>query len=197
MATTNGAHDVKFYFDPVCPWAWRTSLWIREAAKVRSIRIEWRLFALDTANRAAGNPPREVHQQSLVPFRVMVQARRQHGPEVLDRLYLGFGRARHERKETINEVQVMERVLEEAGLSPDLIAAALADPTTEEEWQREHAEVAARGAFGVPTLLIDDAAPLYGPVIGNVPEGEAAGELWDHVLWLSRQPQFYELKRPR
>ncbi len=197
MATTNGAHDVKFYFDPVCPWAWRTSLWIREAAKVRPIHIEWRLFALDTANRAAGNPPREVHQQSLIPFRVMVLARRQHGPEVLDRLYLGFGRARHERKETINVVQVMERVLEEAGLSKDLIAAALADPTTEQEWQREHAEVAARGAFGVPTLLIDGAAPLYGPVIGNVPEDDAAGELWDHVLWLSRQPQFYELKRPR
>ena len=120
MATTNGAHDVKFYFDPVCPWAWRTSLWIREAAKVRPIHIEWRLFALDTANRAAGNPPREVHQQSLIPFRVMVLARRQHGPEVLDRLYLGFGRARHERKETINEVQVMERVLEEISFSaPD------------------------------------------------------------------------------
>lgn len=194
---TNCAHDVKFYFDPVCPWAWRTSLWIREAAKVRPMDIEWRLFALDTANRAAGNPPRENHQQSLIPFRVMVQARREHGPEVLDKLYLGFGRARHDNQSKINQVDVMEQVLEEAGLDRGLVARALADATTEQEWQHEHAAMAERGAFGVPTLLIDDAAPLYGPVIGDVPEGDAAGELWDHVVWLSRQPKFFELKRPR
>ena len=68
---------------------------------------------------------------------------------------------------------------------------------TEAEVRKEHASIAGSGAFGVPTLVVDDAAPLFGPVIDAVPTGEAAGELWDHVTWLLRQPNFLELKRVR
>ena len=31
--------DVEFYFDVMCPWAYQTSLWIREAALQRDIRL--------------------------------------------------------------------------------------------------------------------------------------------------------------
>ena len=38
---------------------------------------------------------------------------------------------------------------------------------------------------------------IFGPVIKPVPEGEAAGELWDRFVWLIRQEGFFEVKRAR
>jgi hypothetical protein len=38
---------------------------------------------------------------------------------------------------------------------------------------------------------------MFGPVIDSVPQGEAAGELWDRLVWLMRQPSFFEVKRSR
>jgi hypothetical protein len=64
--------------------------------------------------------------------------------------------------------------------------------------EARYAQFVEQGAFGVPTLFIDDRPdPFYGPLIDVVPTGEAAGELWDHVSALIRLPYFYELKRNR
>lgn len=63
--------------------------------------------------------------------------------------------------------------------------------------QGQYAALERSGAIGVPTLVIGDAAPLYGPVIDAVPVGEDARGLWEDVLSLSQRPFFYELKRPR
>src|SRR2546428_302065 len=95
---TTQKQAVDFYFDPICPWAWRTSLWIREVAKVRPIDVEWKFLSLDLANRAAGNPPKEGHLRSWKPLRAMALARRQGGDAAGDRLYLAVGRARPERR---------------------------------------------------------------------------------------------------
>jgi 2-hydroxychromene-2-carboxylate isomerase len=131
---------------------------------------------------------------------VLALARRRHGEEAVDRLYAALARARFERDEELGDPAVCEAALEEAGLDRGLRAAALADPTTREEVEAEHgAIVASRGAFGVPTLVLDDGQgpELFGPVIDPVPEGEAAGQLWDRVAWLMRQPGFFEVKRSR
>jgi 2-hydroxychromene-2-carboxylate isomerase len=197
MANASGTQAVKLYFDPICPWAWRTSLWLREARQVRPLQLAWGFFSLAEVNRAAGNPPRERHQQSATPFRIMALARRQHGPDAVDRLYLAFGRAHHERQQNIGQPDVIAAVLAEAGFDRGLHDAALADASIVQELQDEHAALAARGAFGVPTLETDGAAPLHGPIIDRVPTGEAAGELWDHTAWLLAQPHVYEFKRAR
>ena len=47
------------------------------------------------------------------------------------------------------------------------------------------------------SLVIDGGAPIFGPVITQVPTGEEAGELWDHVRTLSTKDYFFELKRTR
>ncbi|HZS01053.1 MAG TPA: DsbA family protein, partial [Chloroflexota bacterium] len=165
--------------------------------QVRPLQVSWGFFSLAEVNRAAGNPPRERHQQSIVPFRIMALARRQHGPDAVDRLYLAFGRAHHDRKQNIGEPDAIAAVLDEAGFDRSLRDAARADASLAQELLDEHAALAARGAFGVPTLEIEGAAPLYGPIIDRVPTGEAAGELWDHTAWLLAQPHVYEFKRAR
>jgi 2-hydroxychromene-2-carboxylate isomerase len=197
MATNGSKREVQFYFDPICPWAWRTSLWIREVAQVRPIDVRWKFLSLDLVNRAAGNQPREGHLQSWKPMRAMALARRHGGDEAVDRLYLAVGRARHERELSLGDEAMIAAALEEAALDRAMLQAALDDPSTEQEIRDEYEAIASSGAFGVPTLVVDGAAPLFGPVIDAVPTGEAAGQLWDRVSWLVEQPNFLELKRVR
>jgi hypothetical protein len=47
--------------------------------------------------------------------------------------------------------------------------------------------------------VLDDTqkSAIFGPVIDEVSQGEAAGELWDRVKWLAQQEHFFELKRSR
>jgi 2-hydroxychromene-2-carboxylate isomerase len=197
MATSgNGRTTVDFYFDPICPWAWRTSLWIREVAKVRPIDVRWKFLSLEEINRPAGTL-KESHLQSRGPFRAMALARRLGGEEAVDRLYLALGKARHERKEDLSEASVVTAALQEAGLSPDLLEEAMGDPSTEEEYLAEHRAVVEQGGFGVATLVIGGCEPMFGPVIDDVPSGEEAGRLFDHVADLCKLPYFFELKRGR
>jgi 2-hydroxychromene-2-carboxylate isomerase len=187
---------VDFYLDPACPWAWRTSLWMREVARVRPVDVRWKCLSLEEINRARGTL-REAHQASRAPFRALVLARRTGGEPAIDRLYAALGAARHERRENLGEPTTVKAALVEAGLSGSLYDEALADPTTEREYLAEHTEVVERGGFGVPSLALDGGPPIFGPVIDPVPTGEAAGTLYDHVAALSRIPTFFELKRSR
>ena len=75
--------------------------------------------------------------------------------------------------------------------------------TTRATWDAvvaEHRSVVDEvGAFGVPTIRLDDGfgPAIFGPVISRVPGDDEAVELWRHVLWLTRSDNFWELKRQR
>lgn len=43
--------DINFYFDPVCPFAWMTSKWVRMVADQRSYHVRWKLISLRMLNR--------------------------------------------------------------------------------------------------------------------------------------------------
>ena len=53
------------------------------------------------------------------------------------------------------------------------------------------------GGFGVPTLVLDGTAVLFGPVVTPAPTGRAAGRLWDLVAGWAEFPHLYELRRPK
>jgi predicted DsbA family dithiol-disulfide isomerase len=186
---------VVFYLDPICPWTWRASLWLREVRQVRPVEIEWRFFSLDKNREGEW-----IEGRSGVALRTLALARRQGGPEAVDRLYLALGEARHERKEELRDPSVVDAAVAAAGLPPDLRAKAVADPSTREEIEAEHeAVVEQRKAFGVPVIVLDggEGPHVWGPVINAVPRGEDAVQFWDRVVWLVRRPDFFELKRPR
>jgi predicted DsbA family dithiol-disulfide isomerase len=190
--------DIDFYFDPVCPWAWRTSLWIREVAKVRPISVHWKFLSLELINSTRpGGQVKDSHLSARDPFRVMALARRQQGDDAVDRLYSAFGEARHERKENIGERDVILACLEQAGLDGGLLDHALADESTRQEIQREEEAIAEVAGFGVPTIVIDGFDPMFGPVINPVPSGEEAGLMWDHTEYFIRRQDFFELKREK
>jgi predicted DsbA family dithiol-disulfide isomerase len=190
--------DIDFYFDPVCPWAWRTSLWIREVAKVRPISVHWKFLSLELINSTRpGGQVKDSHLSARDPFRVMALARRQQGDDAVDRLYSAFGEARHERKENIGERDVILACLEQAGLDRGLLDRALADESTREEIQHEEEAIAEVAGFGVPTIVIEGFDPMFGPVINPVPSGEEAGLMWDHTEYFIRRQDFFELKREK
>ncbi len=193
--------NLKFYFDPVCPWAWRTSLWIREVQKVRPVQVEWDFFSLKVAN-SGKESLKDSHFMSEPGFRVMALIRRQYGAAeanaLIDRLYLELGQARHDRQEDIGELVVVETALKNVGLDTALLHQAMADDSTLEDVLRSHEEATERGSFGVPALLLPGGdKTTFGPVISTVPSGEEAGQMWDHVSWMMARPDFYELKRSR
>lgn len=193
MTTRNEVERLDFYFDPLCPWAWMTSLWIREVRKQIPLDVHWKFFSLAGVNER----PDVWHG----PLRIAALARRESGNDGTDRAYLALGRLFHEHEKSFEEIEDLaegaETFLTQAGLDASLARRALDDPTTLDDVLTEHRDAVERmKAFGVPWIVIDgDEMGFFGPVIGELPEGQQAVELWEHFCWLSRQPYVYELKR--
>ncbi|MBE3561431.1 MAG: DsbA family protein [Ktedonobacteraceae bacterium] len=190
--------SIQFHFDPLCPLAWRTALWIREARQVRPIDVRWRFFSLEMINRKEGVEPDYVGS-GWMALRTLALARRQRGNEGVERLYIALGNAQHGHKQSIREKEIVAACATEAGFGADFVDAVLADQKTIQEVIADHEEAVKRyHAFGVPTIAIEGSTVgFYGPIIHTVPAGEAAGELWDYTVWALRQPNLFELKRDR
>lgn len=195
----NAVQHVRFLFDPACPWAYRASLWIREAAEVRPLAVHWELFSLEFANRDKKESSylRILHRNRRA-LRLMARTRQVAGDEAVARLYGLIGEARHEHRRALNDEVMLAQAVERAGLAPDLLEETRIDPQLDAELEENYARAERQGAFGVPTLFLgEDGRPFYGPLLDSVPRGEEAGEVWDHVAGLVQLPYFYELKRNR
>jgi predicted DsbA family dithiol-disulfide isomerase len=194
-AATPARERVLFYLDPLCPWTWRTAVWMREVQQVRPVDVEWRFFSLDR-NRGE----EWADGRSGMALRTMAMARRVGGQEGLDRLYQALGLFERPRHPELRDPVVIDAAVAAAGLPADLRERALADASIVDEIAAEHDAAAERyKAFGVPVIVLDDGEGprMFGPVITAVPTGADAGEVWDHFVWFTRRPEFLELKRPR
>ena len=201
--------DLRFWFDPVCPFAWMTSKWVRSVAAQREYAVEWRPISLRLLNKHIDYdshfPPEYEagHTAGLRLLRVCTRARAEHGPEVLDALYLAMGQRvweqEHEDKDVASRVPALaEAALAQAGLPAEL-AGALEDTSWDEEIQTSTDEALSLTGKDVGTPILHFEPPqgvaFFGPVISRLPSDAEAVELWDHVVGLARFPGFAELKR--
>jgi predicted DsbA family dithiol-disulfide isomerase len=192
---------VDFYFDPLCPWCWRTALWLRDVARRQPISINWKLFSLMVVNHPDDFSTDPQYQKWFVLGRVLAAARKHGGNSGVERLYMSLGEMIHgeQRRDDVGAEAGVVECLRNAGLPETLYAEALNDPATEATLLEEHkAAVERLGAFGVPTLALEGSnVSLFGPVVEPIPSGAEADALWDHTRWLLQQPYVWELKRER
>ena len=191
--------SVDLFVDPACPWAWLTSQWLAEVERVRPVRVVTRGFSLAEVNRGKEKDEamREGHSAGEQAGRLIVQARREGGDAAAAAMYTALGEAYHEQGRPLNEPETLTRAAVDAGFDAELSRRALADASTYEELLADHRRAVELGGFGVPTLSIDGSPGFFGPVVDTRLTGEDAGELWDHIVFLLRHPNVFELKRER
>ena len=192
------AASVDFHLDMMCPYAYQTSLWIREVRARTGLEISWRFFSLEEINRADGkkHPWEREWSYGWSLMRVGALLRRR-GMEHLDAWYGTVGRALHVDGQKPHRPDVARELLATMGLDPGLVDAAIADPTTGDEVLAEHRRVTQAGGFGVPTLFFPDGQCLFGPVLIDPPAGESAERLWDAIVAWTEFPHLYEIQRPK
>ncbi|MET8704581.1 DsbA family protein [Kitasatospora sp. NPDC058032] len=192
-----------FWFDPACPWAWMTSRWLIEVQQLRPVDVNWHVMSLSVLNEGRDLPPqyRDLLDNAWGAVRVCIAAAKQHGDQVLGRLYTELGTRFHNQGLPQNR-ETIEAALAAAGLPVELAEAAGTD-AYDEALRLSHKEgITLVGEdVGTPVIAVEGAdgerVAFFGPVVTPIPRGEAAARLWDGTLLVASTPGFYEIKRTR
>jgi predicted DsbA family dithiol-disulfide isomerase len=186
------------YVDPYCPWCFQTARWARRLEQLGVVELSWRFFSLEIQNWGDDQFDIGACTRSVPALRVALLVREEEGEDAAGRFYHEVGARMHERDEQLRKLESIEGALADAGLDPTYAVRALEDEGTASRLMAEHQELAKQG-LGVPTIVLDreDGPAMFGPVIPRLPDDAGALELWDHVSWIIRNPNVYELKRAR
>ncbi len=192
--------EATYYFDPACPYTWRTSRWLVSVAAERDVTVHWRAFSLSILN--GDNTPEQYRPMMAASSRAL-------------RLVAALAADRREQDVAAFYTQVGHRTFEAgATISDDIVSAAaeaagiedakaiLDDPSWDEAVRESHEEAfsSAGPDIGSPVLWVDGAPrAISGPVLGvdGRPSREEALAIWDAVVPLARSGAFFELKRGR
>ena len=159
--------DLHFYFDPVCPFAWMTSKWVRMVAAQRDYQVDWRFISLRILNAHidydAHFPPEYEagHTAGLRLLRVAARTRAEHGREAVGPLYEAIGTRIFDTSREVDPLsgadqgarRVLEPLLRNAGLPVEL-ADALDDTSLDDEIRAETEEALALTGRDVGTPIL-------------------------------------------
>lgn len=203
-------YDLHFYFDPVCPFAWMTSKWVRMVAAQRDYRVDWRFISLRILNAdvdyATHFPEHyeDEHTAGLRMLRVFARVRSENGRAAIEPLYSRIGTRLFDTPRdglsaaNLGTRPLLEPLLRDAGLPVEL-AAGLDDAAVDDEVRAETEEALTLTGRDVGTPILHFQPPggtaFFGPVISRLPSPADASALWDHVIALATFPGFAEIKR--
>jgi 2-hydroxychromene-2-carboxylate isomerase len=193
------ADQVEFWFDPGCPFTWRTSRWLLDVAGQRDLDITWRLMSLAVLNadKDVPEPYKSLMVQSARNLRVLAATGQAHGQEAIIRLYAELGTRRHDQQADWDDATTAE-ALAAAGLPGDLLSAA--DDQAYDQVVRDSHDAGQQRAgteVGSPVIAVGAGRGFFGPVVVPVPTGQDAANLFEAVRLVSTVPAFSELKGSR
>jgi predicted DsbA family dithiol-disulfide isomerase len=190
--------DATFFFDPACPFTWRTSRWLVGVAPERDVTVHWRAFSLSILN--GDNVPDEYKPMMLASSRALrlVEAlRADHRDDTVGTFYTELGNRTFEAGAPLTD-DIVTAAAEAAGVAD---AKTVLDDESWDSAVRESHELAFGSAgpdIGSPVLMIEGAGRgVHGPIIDEPPAREEALRIWDAVVPLIRSDTFFELKRGR
>ncbi len=201
--------DLEFFLDPVCPWCWITSRWVKEVQQLRDYDVAWRFISLQFVNENRTSAwyteeYRAGHRAGTNGLRVAAAIREQHGNDSVDAFFGALGTEIHNGGRQDDFRLRNAEVIAEALAAVDLPASLLdarEDPV-HDALLREETELAfSRAGREVGTPIITfrpghpDEASLFGPVIAKIPRGEHTLKTWDAIEYLATTSQVAELKR--
>lgn len=202
-------HDIEFFFDPSCPFAWQTSQWVRRVVALRDIKVGWRFVSLAMLNEDGEQSAelRGAHARSRRYHRVCAAARSELGNAAVGDLYRAWGErlwyrdgqgdAMERVADATHDIEVTE-ILGSLGLPAHLADAA--DDASWDEVLRAETEEAMRrtgGDVGTPIITYDPptGSSLFGPIISEVPDDDTALAFYDAMRTMVDVAAFSELKR--
>jgi hypothetical protein len=198
--------DARFWFDPMCPWAWITSRWMHEVIGMRDVQVTWKVMSLAILNEGREVPAQYAEAMAAAwgPVRVCIAAEQQFSaerPDIVGELYTALGTRLHLQSRT-DYATVIEESVAEVGL-PASVAAAAGDSSLDVALRTSHDQgMRLVGSdVGTPIVAIanreGEEVGLFGPIITPAPLGEDAARLWDAFVAMVQTPGFYEIKRTR
>ncbi|WP_181764257.1 DsbA family protein [Streptomyces albidus (ex Kaewkla and Franco 2022)] len=203
MTQSSQARTADFWFDPSCPFTWLTSRWLLEAAAARSLEVRWHLMSLSVLNEGRDEDPENDPEGYLwVPVRICAAVLQQYGQEALAKFYTALWTNESEGSPEEKWLNDLQNALESAGLPKSLSDAGM-NTDHDEAVRASHREAMdlIGKDVGTPVIAVEGSegnrerrTVFFGPVISQVPTGEAAGRLWDGVLLVAGTPGFHELK---
>ncbi len=201
--------DLEFFIDPVCPWCWITSRWVKEVQQLRDYQVTWRFISLQFINEdrtSSWYTPeyRAGHAAGTQGLRVAAALRASEGNDAVDAFYTALGTQVHTsgRQEDfrLRTGDLLAEALSTAGLPPERAEAAT-DVSFDALLRDETALAFSRAGkdVGTPIITFKPGTPaessFFGPVIASIPRGEDATRLWDAIELIATTSGLAELKR--
>jgi predicted DsbA family dithiol-disulfide isomerase len=190
--------EATYYFDPACPFTWRTSRWLVAVAPERDVTVRWRAFSLTILS--GGSAPDEYKPMmaaSSHALRLVEALAADHRNDDIAAFYTELGNRTFEAGAMLSD-DIVVASAEAAGIADP--KAVLDDPAWDEAVRASHetAFASAGPDTGSPVLAIEGAdRGVHGPIIGDVPGLAESLAIWDAVVPLARSRTFFEIKRGR
>lgn len=189
---------VDLYIDPVCPYTWVVTCWLREVGRLREVDVRHHVMSLHLLNE--GGVLHHRYRGMVGPSRVAAAVTTHHGPEALRAWHGEFGDRifDHWRYPSPREYRAATHgALVATGLPSGLADAAEVDDYDDTLRRSTDEAILPVGLdVGTPVIHVDGAA-FFGPILNAVPLGDAALRLFDGIRLLTGCQDFFELKRTR
>ena len=205
--TANGKPvAVDFYYDFLCPWAYRASEWIREVQQQLGpdkLKVNWRFFPLEQVNSdqdpawKVWEQPDDFPSRGMEMFRGALAAWNQDQGEKFERFHQLVFQTRHGDYTVNGERPTIHQIAEEAGLDMEQFHRDFADRSLLSRIGEDYEHARERlGVFGVPTLVFENDESAYVKMLPKPPAEETLAVWEDLHRTIANRPYIFEVKRP-